>query len=127
MPHQHILLPDNPGLPFSDAVLAGDTLYISGRLGLDPKTGHAPADLNEELQLLLDGFDRVLAAAGMSRTDLVSVTVFCPDLSLFNQFNAAYRTRFTGDFPARAFIGSGPLLLGAHYEMVGIAVRERSA
>jgi len=55
--------------------------------------------------------------------DLVSVQVFCPDLSLYDKFNAVYRSYFTKDFPARAFIGSGPLLRGAHFEAQAIAVK----
>jgi 2-iminobutanoate/2-iminopropanoate deaminase len=120
---RYIVLPDNPKLPFSDAVLVGNTLYISGRIGIDPVTGYAPADLDEELRLLLDGFGRVLVAADMKWADLVSVTIFCPDLSLFDRFNAAYRARFGSELPARAFIGSGPLLRGGHFEMLGVAIR----
>jgi enamine deaminase RidA (YjgF/YER057c/UK114 family) len=125
-PRTYIVLPrpaSSSQLPFSDAVLVGSTLYISGRLGTDFKTGTIPADLDEEIRNLLDGFKSVLEAANMSLSDLVSVQVFCPDLSLYDKFNAAYRARFSKDFPARAFIGSGPLLRGAHFEMVGIAAR----
>ncbi len=110
-----------PNLPFSDAVLVGDTLYVSGRIGLDPRTGQAPADLDREIKLLLDGFQAVLAAGGMTMDDLVQVTIFCPDVSLFDKWNAAYRTYFKGELPARAFIGSGPLLRGGHFEMMGVA------
>lgn len=53
--------------------------------------------------------------------DLVSMQVFCPDLSLYDKFNEIYRTYFTRHFPARAFIGSGPLLRGARFEAQGIA------
>lgn len=124
MGRKAIVLQDHPaGLPFSDAVLAGDTLYVSGRIGIDPKTGFAPADLDEEIAYLFDGFERVLKAAEMNFADLVSVTVFCPDLSLFERFNARYRERFRGEFPARAFIGSGPLLRNGRFEMLGVAVR----
>lgn len=124
MGRKAIVLEDHPaGLPFSDAVLVENTLYVSGRLGLDPRTGLAPEDLNMELKYLFDGFQRVLQAVGMGFEDFVSVTVFCPDLSLFERFNAAYRERFQGGFPARAFIGSGPLLRNARFEMLGIAVR----
>jgi enamine deaminase RidA (YjgF/YER057c/UK114 family) len=119
-----IVLDDHPdGLPFSDAVLAGDTLYISGRLGIDPQTDFAPPEVDQELTFLFDGFERTLRAAGMSFADLVNVTVFSPDLSLFERFNVAYRERFKGEFPARAFIGSGPLLRNARFEMLGVAVR----
>ena len=119
-----INLPNRPvQAPFSDAVLVGDTLYLAGRIGIDPKTGKPPAEVEQEIRLLLDGFKTVLAEAGMTMDDLVSVQVFCPDLTLYDKFNAVYRTYFTKDFPARAFIGSGPLLRGGHFEMVGIAVR----
>ncbi|MBI3005916.1 MAG: RidA family protein [Ignavibacteriales bacterium] len=111
-------------LPFSDAVLVGNTLYLSGRLGIDPKTGVPPADINDEIKFLLDGFKSVLADANMTMDNLVQVQVFCPDLGLYDKFNAAYRTYFSKDFPARAFIGSGPLLRGAHFEMIGIAAKE---
>jgi len=111
-------------LPFSDAVLVGDTLYLSGRIGIDPATGVAPEDIGKELRLLLDGFEAVLGAAKMSMDDLVWVQVFSPDLSMWERFNAAYVKRFSKELPARAFIGSGPLLLGGRFEMLGVAVRK---
>ena len=110
-------------LPFSDGVLAGDTLYLAGRIGLDPATGRPPADADQEARLVLDGIKAALAEAGMSMDDLVTVQVFCPDLSLYDGFNAVYRTYFSGDFPARAFIGSGPLLRGGRFEVQAVAVR----
>lgn len=109
--------------PFSDGVLVGDTFYLAGRLGLDPATGKPPDDPGREARLLLDGMKQVLAEAGMTMDDLVSVQVFCPDVALFGTFNGVYRTYFGGEFPARAFIGSGPLLFGARFEVQGIAVR----
>jgi enamine deaminase RidA (YjgF/YER057c/UK114 family) len=111
-------------LPFSDAVLIGDTLYLSGRIGIDPTTGVAPADLDQELRLLFDGFEAVLAQAGMTMNDLVWVQIFSPDISLWPRFNAAYVERFSKEFPARAFVGSGPLLKNGRFEMMGIAVKE---
>jgi 2-iminobutanoate/2-iminopropanoate deaminase len=111
-------------LPFNDAVLVGKTLYISGRLGIDMKTMKIPTDPKEEVKLLLDGYKAVLEQAKMTTDDLVTVTVYCPDISLFATFNEIYRSYFKKDFPARAFIGSGPLLFGAHFEMQGIAVKE---
>jgi len=114
----------DPNLPFSDAVLVDDTLYLAGRIGIDPVTGRAPADLNAELKLLFDGVEAVLAEAGMSMDDLVHVQIFSPDVSLWESFNAAYVQRFSKQLPSRAFLGSGPLLLGGRFEMVGIAVRD---
>src|SRR5216684_8858978 len=77
-------------LPFSDAVLVGDTLYLSGRIGIDPATGVAPASVDEELKLLFDGFEAVLALANMTMDDLVSIQIFSPEVSLWERFNQAY-------------------------------------
>lgn len=109
-------------LPFSKAILTGDTLYLSGSIGLDAK-GKAPEKLDDEIKNLFDDYKNTLSAAGMSMDDLVYVQVFCTDLSLYDQFNAAYRAQFSKDFPARAFIGAGSLLRGGHFEMQAIAVR----
>jgi 2-iminobutanoate/2-iminopropanoate deaminase len=111
-------------LPFSDGVLVDGTLYIAGRIGIDPATGMAPADLDQEIRLLLDDFETILRLAGMTMNDLVWVQIFSPDVSLWDRFNAAYVKRFAGDLPARAFLGSGTLLRGGRFEMMGIAVRD---
>jgi 2-iminobutanoate/2-iminopropanoate deaminase len=110
-------------LPFSDGVLVGNTLYLAGRIGIDPATGVVPNDVQKELTLLFDEFEAVLHLAGMTMDDLVWVQVFSPDLSLWQPFNAEYVKRFSREFPARAFIGSGPLLLNGRFEMMGTAVR----
>lgn len=121
---RYINLPNRPaGLPFSDAVLVGDTLYISGRIGLDPATGEAPDSIDAELELLFDGFQAVLREAGMSMEDLVWVQVYSPDIDLWPQFNKAYVKLFSREFPARAFLGSGVLLKKGRFEMLGIAVK----
>jgi 2-iminobutanoate/2-iminopropanoate deaminase len=119
-----INLPDKPvQAPFSNAILAGDTLYLAGSIGLDPKTGKAPDKIEDEIKILLDGYKTTLAQANMSMDDLVYVQVFCTDLAYYDKFNAAYKTYFSRDFPARAFIGAGSLLRGGHFEMQAIAVR----
>ncbi|HXE75208.1 MAG TPA: Rid family hydrolase [Candidatus Xenobia bacterium] len=115
--------PATSGLPFSDGVLVGDTLYLAGRLGLEPDTGKPPADPKVEAKLALDGIQRTLAKAGMTMDDLVYVQVFCSDVALYDDFNQVYRSYFKKDFPARAFIGSGPLLRGGRFEVQGIAVK----
>ncbi len=112
-------------LPFSDAVLVDDTLYLSGSGGLDVSTMSVPEDPKEEVKLLMENFKATLAMADMTLDDLVSVTVYCPDLSLYGDFNEVYRSYFSGEFPARAFVGSGPLLFGMRFEMQGIAVRKQ--
>src|SRR6266404_7397833 len=111
--------------PFSDAVLAGNTLYLAGRIGLDPKTGKAPEKIEDEIKLLLDGEKDVLAQAGMTMDDLVYVQIACTDLSLFGKFNPIYASYFTTkDLPAREFIGAGSLLRGGHFELQAIAVKK---
>jgi 2-iminobutanoate/2-iminopropanoate deaminase len=114
----------NASLPFSDGVMVGNTLYLAGRLGVDPKTNQVPSDPEQEARLMIDGFKAVLAEAGMTMDDLVSVQIFCSDISLYDKFNGVYRSYFKKDFPARAFLGSGPLLRGAHFEMQAIAVKQ---
>lgn len=123
---KHINLPKPPGfgnLPFSDAVLAGNTLYIAGHIGLDPKTGQPPATAEEEAKRAMDAIQQTLAAAGMTMDDLVSVQVHCSDLSLYDAFNRVYSGYFHGEFPARAFLGGAKLLRGGRFEVLGIAVK----
>lgn len=110
-------------LPFSNGVLVGDTFYMSGHLGLDAATKKPPADAEREARLMLDAFHATLSRANLAMADLVFVQVFCSDVSLFDKFNAVYKTYFDGEFPARAFLGSGPLLFGARFEIQGIAVK----
>ena len=62
-------------------------------------------------------------AAGMTMDELVWVQVFCTDLSYFSKFNTVYRTYFTGELPARAFLGVDHLLGDAHFEIMGITVK----
>jgi 2-iminobutanoate/2-iminopropanoate deaminase len=114
---------DTKALPFSDGVLVGNTLYIAGHIGLDPKTGMAPADAEQEAHLVMDGIKRTVEEAGLSMDDVVSVQIFCTDLKLYDTFNAIYKTYFHGDFPARAFVGTDKLLRNGHYEVMGIAVK----
>ena len=114
----HALLIGVPGLAKTKLV---ETLGIT--LGLDAKSGKPPADVDQEAHLVLDGIVTVLKEANMTPDDLVSVTVYCSDLSQYQKFNGVYRTYFKKDFPARAFIGAGSLLFGAKFEVQGIAVR----
>jgi len=83
--------------PFSEAVLAGNTLYISGHLGIDPKTGKPGATPEEEARLVMESVKRTVEAAGMSMDDIVSVQVFCSDVSVFDEFNSVYLPYFHGN------------------------------
>ena len=112
--------------PISDAVLVGNTLYISGHLSVDPKTGQVPTDPQAEAKLVMERVKKTVESAGMTMDDVVSMQVYCTDLALFDTFNSVYRTYFTHGFPARAFLGAGTLLRGAHFEVLGVAVRRSS-
>jgi len=123
--HRFLNVPGrNDNNPYSNAVLVGDTLYLASDIGIDPATGAPPADIKEEVKILMESIKRRLEMVDMTMDDLVMVNVHCPDLSLYNDFNEVYRTYFTDHFPARAFLGSGPLLLGGHFEATAIAVRQ---
>ncbi len=113
---------DSTALPFSGAVLVGNTLYLSGAIGLD-ENQQVPSTPEAEARLVLNSMQSTLEAAGMTMDDLVSVQVFCSDVAHYAAFNAVYRTYFTTEFPARAFIGAGTLLFDARFEVQGIAVK----
>jgi reactive intermediate/imine deaminase len=113
---------DTTVLPFSGAVQVGNTLYLSGTIGLT-EDGQVPSTTEAEARNVLDNMKGNLEAAGMTMDDLVSVQVFCSDVAFYDAFNRVYRTYFTGEFPARAFLGSGTLLFGARFEVQGIAVK----
>jgi 2-iminobutanoate/2-iminopropanoate deaminase len=108
--------------PFSGAVQVGKTLYLSGDIGVDANN-RVPDTPEAEATLLLQKVQRTLTAAGYTMDDLVFVQVFCSEVKHYDAFNKVYRTMFKREFPARAFIGSGPLLFNARFEMQGIAVQ----
>ena len=108
--------------PFSGAVQVGNTLYLSGDIGID-ENQKVPDTAEAEAKRLLDSVQRTLQQAGMTMDDLVSVQIFCSDVKHYADFNKVYRTYFKREFPARAFIGSGTLLFNARFELQGIAVK----
>ena len=108
--------------PFSGAVLIGDTLYLSGTIGLD-ENNEVPDDPAEEARLVMNSIKANIEAAGMTMDDIVVIQVFCSDVVHYQAFNDVYRTFFTKEFPARAFLGAGTLLFNARFEVQGIAVK----
>ena len=107
--------------PFSGAVWVDNTFYVSGMLGLEG--GQVPETAEQEAANVLDAIKGVLEGEGLTMDDLVVVQVFASDVADYGAFNSVYRTYFTSEFPARAFLGSGPLLFGARFEVMGTAVR----
>lgn len=111
---------------FSAAVQAGDILYVSGTTdGTDPSTGKPPVDATRGAQVVMDNIKRTVEGAGYTMDDLVWVQIFTSDLKFYADFNAVYRGYFKGPMPARAFIGAGSLLGGAHFEVMGVAVKPK--
>jgi 2-iminobutanoate/2-iminopropanoate deaminase len=123
-PRSHVRpsLPGGDGPPFSGAVRVGDTLYLSGDIGVD-ENQKVPATAKAEATLLLDGIKATLEAAGYTMDDLVTVTIYCSDVKHYADFNEIYRGYFSKEFPARAFVGAGTLLFDARFELQAIAVK----
>ena len=109
--------------PYSSGVLVNGTYYLSGHLGIDPATGKIPTDAEAEAHLVLDSVKQTLERAGLTMADLVSVTIYCTDLDLYEKFNAIYRSYFQDHYPSRAFIGVAKLVRGARFEIAGVAVK----
>jgi 2-iminobutanoate/2-iminopropanoate deaminase len=109
--------------PYSSGVLVKDTYYVSGTLGVDPATGKVPADAEAEVHFVMDSVKQTLERAGLRMADLVSVTIYCTDLDLYDKFNAIYRSYFQDHYPSRAFIGVAKLVRGARFEIAGVAVK----
>ena len=113
--------PGDQGPPFSGAVWVDDTLYVSGALGL--VNGEVPDDPEDEARAVMNSVKGSIEAAGLTMDDIVVTQVFCSDVSHYGAFNEVYAGYFTSTYPARAFIGSGPLLFGARFEVMVTAIR----
>jgi 2-iminobutanoate/2-iminopropanoate deaminase len=105
------------GRPFSTALLVDDTLYISGQVGADLKTGQIPDDFEAEVRQCLDNIGLILKAAGMSFADAVSVQVYLTDMSLFPRMNAVYVKYFPEPRPTRTTVGVAALVGKARVEI----------
>ena len=120
--------PGGPTPAFSAAVESAGTLYISGTTdGTDPATGQKPADATAGAKVVMNNIKKVVEGAGYTMDDVVWLQIFASDLKDYADFNAVYRTYFKGPLPARAFIGAGSLLGGAHFEVMGIAKKGSAA
>src|SRR5215472_16794606 len=83
---------DRAPLPFSEGVRLGNTLYISGQIGIDPNTDQAARDPGTEAKLVMSAVERTVMSAGFSMDNIVSMTVYCTDLDLYETFNTEYRS-----------------------------------
>ena len=119
----HAADPAKTSPPYSESIDANGTLYVAGHIGFDAATKKVPADPEAEIRSVLDGVKHTVEGAGYTMDDVVSVTVYCTDLDLFDKFNGIYRGYFHGRYPTRAFIGVYKLLAGAHFEVSAIAAK----
>jgi 2-iminobutanoate/2-iminopropanoate deaminase len=114
------------GLPYSPAILAGDTMYLAGQLGRDPKTTQlVKGGIEAETRQVMANVREVLREGGMDFADVASVTAFIVDFKDFDTFNRVYREYFPKDPPARATVAVSALNLGARVELQMIAVKSR--
>ena len=112
---------------YSQAVLAGQTLYISGQIGLDPATGNMVEGIDNQIQRVFQNLKAVAEAAGGSLGDTVKVNVFLVDLANFAKVNEAMTKFFPQPYPARAAIAAAALPRGALVEADAILVLDAAA
>lgn len=100
---QEICTPAAPGAigPYSQAVKAGNLLFISGQLPIDPATGEMPADIKAQTARSIANIRAILEAAGATLDNVVKTTVLLADMSLFGPMNEVYAENFTKVYPAR--------------------------
>jgi 2-iminobutanoate/2-iminopropanoate deaminase len=113
-------------LPFSEAVRHGDTLYLSGQVGVAPGTLKlVPGGMRAEAQQALENIRAILAAHGRSPADIIKCTVMLADMADWPAFNEVWRAFLKKPFPARSALGVSGLALGARVEVECIATAGR--
>jgi 2-iminobutanoate/2-iminopropanoate deaminase len=114
------------GVPLSEAVRVGDTLYLSGQIGIQPGTLKlVPGGIKEESRQTMSNIKTSLEAHGYSMSDVVKCTVMLADIAKWGEFNEVYKTFFSGHFPARSAMGVSGLAIGAQVEVECTAHKPR--
>ena len=108
--------------PYSQGIAAGETVYVSGQLPLDPATGAFPATIEEQTRQSLTNCKAVLEAAGAAMENVIKTTVFLSDMNNFAAMNGVYATFFEGACPARSAVEVARLPKDALVEIECIAV-----
>ena len=110
------------GAPYSQAVIVGDLVFVSGQVALDPASGKiVTCTFKDEVTQLMNNLKRLLEEMGISLQDVVKVTVFLKDMEKFQQFNEIYKGFFLTMPPARSCVEVSNLPLGANIEIEVIA------
>jgi len=108
--------------PYSQAIRAGDTVYLSGQLGLDPATGNLREGIEAQTRQVLDNLQAVAVAAGGSLDDIVKLTLLLVDLGDFAKVNEIMASRFNQPYPARATYQVAALPKAGRIEVEGVLV-----
>ena len=116
--------PPRPGAPYSQAVMVGNLLWLSGNVGQDPATQKISPDFATEARQCIKNLDSVLKAAGLSLADVVKTNVYVTDVSKYDAFNAIYVEMMPKPLPARTFIGVAALPSAAQIEIEFVAARK---
>jgi len=111
--------------PYSQAILAGGLVFVSGQLGINPATGTMPPTVEEQAELALDNLKAVLEASGSSLDRVVKTTVLLADMKDFARVNGVYARYFSEPFPARAAYQVAGLPLGGLVEIEATALSGR--
>ncbi len=125
MTRQPVTTPDAPSPigPYSQGIDAGQFVFCSGQVGLDPATGRLAEGLEPQVEQTLRNLGAVLRAAGLDYPDVVKTTIFLIDLDDFKAVNAVYARYFADAPPARSTFAVAGLPGGASVEIEAIAVR----
>ena len=110
--------------PYSQAVQAGNFLFVSGQLAIDPKEGKLIVEnINLQTRQVMENINAILEVAGYSLKDVVQSSIYLSSMSLFEEFNSEYAKYFENDFPARTTVGV-ELKLGALVEVSIVAYKD---
>jgi 2-iminobutanoate/2-iminopropanoate deaminase len=110
--------------PYSQAILTGNTLFISGQVCIDPATGELKnKDIQEEAHRVMHNLKSILAAAGMDFKNVVKTNIFLTDMHRFSELNEVYAKYFESDFPARETVQVSALPKFVNVEISMIAVK----
>lgn len=123
--HKAVNLSPARGLPFSDAIIAGNTLYVAGQEGTDASDKLVAGGIGPETTAALANIEKVVKAAGYEMKDIVSVTVYLADIHEFPDMNKVYKSVMPDPKPARATIQAAALVNNARVEIAAIAVKQK--
>jgi 2-iminobutanoate/2-iminopropanoate deaminase len=108
--------------PYSQAIRAGNFIFLSGQIPIDPKTGElVKGDIRQQTQQVLENIRGVLESQGLGMQDVVKVNIFLKDMGNFNEMNEVYATYFSSFPPARSTVEVAKLPRNADIEIEAIA------